>query len=119
MDELEDAIFRAGGEHSQVATLINKPEEKFSVWQRGKPREVYLDGVDRALGIRKAWRKADQIIGLSRTWQRRHAPCPECCLPTLGGWVGEDTVHCSNADCGIAFSRTEYEYLCLNQGKGK
>jgi hypothetical protein len=113
MDELEDVVFRVGGPKVRVADLIRRPAEKFVVWRGGRPRDTYLDGVDRALAVGKAWRKADQVIGLSRTWERRAAPCPRCGLPTLGGWAGESTIHCTNSSCGTAFTRLEYENLCI------
>ncbi|OMC55454.1 hypothetical protein A5747_13620 [Mycobacterium sp. IS-836] len=118
MDEIDEVVRRAG--NVAVADLINRPAEKFTLWRRGRMRETYLDGVERALYIRACWRKADQIIGLSRTWQRRHIPCPKCSLPTLGQWSGEDAIHCSNADCAISFPRNDYDKLVLDEHrKGK
>lgn len=117
-DEIDEVITRAGGPNAIIADLIQRPAEPHVVWHRGQPREKYLDGVDRAMAIATVWRKADQIIGLSRQWLRRHAPCPRCHLRTLGMFAGEDTVHCSNADCGATMPRTDYDDLCINISKG-
>lgn len=115
MDEMDEVVRRAG--NVPVADLINQPSEKFEIWRRGQPRNVYLDGVERALYIRAVWAKADQIIGLSRRWERRHMPCPKCSLPTLGNFSGSDTINCSNADCGTSFPRTDYDKLCIADAK--
>lgn len=92
--EIDDAIASA----VVVADLVRQP-----------------NGVERALAIGKAWRKADDVIGISRPWQRRMAPCPKCDLPTLGNFAGSDTVQCSN--CGGAMTRTEYERICIIKSK--
>lgn len=62
--------------------------------------------------VRRAWKRADSIVGLEKRWSRRHASCPECHLSTLGNWVGDESVHCTNSDCAIVMSRQEYEEMC-------
>lgn len=113
IDEIRDVISRAGGPTIQVGDLVGRPAEEFSLCRGGRLRTVYLDGVDRALAIAVVWRKADNVVGLSRTWQRRQAPCPRCGLPCLGGWLGEETIHCTNSACATSFPWSEYERLCI------
>jgi len=74
---------------------------------------VFLDGINRALDVRRVHRKADQMVGLNRVWQRRAAPCPRCNQSTLGAWLGSDTIHCASEDCGSDFTREQYEEHCF------
>ncbi|AEZ50758.1 hypothetical protein SEA_ENCELADUS_78 [Mycobacterium phage Enceladus] len=76
-------------------------------------------GLEVALDIRDVYSKADGIIGLQRVWERRRVPCPECALPTLGGWVGEDRIYCTNADCGTTLTKAQYEEYCEMKSKEK
>lgn len=76
-------------------------------------------GVDLALLIRKVHRKAADAVGFERVWQRRVAPCPECHMPSLGGWIGEDMIRCSNPECLAGFTKTEYEDVCINQARNE
>ncbi|ALF00387.1 hypothetical protein SEA_ARCHIE_81 [Mycobacterium phage Archie] len=76
-------------------------------------------GLEVALDIRDVYSKADGIIGLQRVWERRRVPCPECGLPTLGGWVGEDRIYCTNADCGNVLTKAQYEEYCEMKSKEK
>ncbi|WP_207760578.1 hypothetical protein [Mycolicibacterium sphagni] len=69
-------------------------------------------GLEIALDVRAAHSKADGIIGLQRIWERRRVPCPECKLPTLGGWVGEEKIYCTNSDCGTTLTKAQYEDYC-------
>ena len=94
INEIRSVINRAGGVQTQVVNLIRQD-----------------DGVNRALHIDKVYRKADNIIGLSRAWNRRLMPCPKCQLQTLGSFAGSDTVTCSN--CAAAMTRKEYARLCI------
>ena len=113
MDEIRDVISRAGGPGVRVGDLVGRPAEEFPLFRGGGLRTVYLDGVDRALAIGTVWRKADGVVGLSRTWQKRKAPCPRCGQVELGSWLGEDTIHCMSSSCGAWFPWSEYQRLCL------
>lgn len=72
-------------------------------------------GVSWAFEIRKQYGIADRIIGISRHWSKRHAPCSECGQRTLGSWAGESNVTCST--CGFVQSLDEYAASCLIQAK--
>jgi len=110
IDEIGDVIDRAGG--LRVADLIQQPAEEYVIWSGSRVQRKLLDGVDRALDIGRAWRKADGIIGLSeKVWERRIGECPKCNLQTLGNWSGSDTVTCSS--CGGSMTRSEYSRICL------
>jgi hypothetical protein len=112
--EIWRVVSRAGGPEVQIRNLVTEPAEPFSVWRSGRYCERMLDGADRALDVGAVWRKADRIVGLSRTWEkRRGAPCPRCGLAGLGGWLGEGTIHCTNHSCATSFSLSEYEKLCI------
>lgn len=76
-------------------------------------------GLQVALDIRDVYSKSDAIIGLQRVWERRRVPCPECLLPTLGGWVGEETIYCTNAECATTLTKRAYEEYCEMKSKEK
>ncbi|AXH67887.1 DNA binding protein [Mycobacterium phage Bromden] len=76
-------------------------------------------GLEVALDIRSVYSKSDGIIGLQRVWERRRVPCPECNLPTLGAWVGEDRIYCTNSDCATTLSKSEYEDYCADKARAK
>ena len=77
------------------------------------------NGPQLALLVRRLHSKADGIIGLKKVWQRRHAPCPDCSLPTLGGWAGDDVIRCTASGCGTVMSKSAYEDYCELQSKEK
>jgi hypothetical protein len=106
-DEIWDTIDRADG--YRVVDLVTLPAEE---WLIGGYR-VVRDGVHRALDIRRVHTKAEKMIGLNKVWQRRAAPCPNCQLPTLGSWVGDETILCTNEECLSSFDRTAYEEHCI------
>jgi hypothetical protein len=110
-DEIWDTIDATAG--YRVVDLITLPAEE---WLIGGYR-VVRDGVDRALKIRWVHAKAEKMVGLNKVWQRRAASCPQCQLPTLGGWVGEDLIHCTNEECLAHFTKDEYEEVCLEQAR--
>lgn len=116
IDEIGDVIDRVA--NLPVDALIRAPDAEFKLWRRGKPRLTVLSGVDRALDVRRVHAKADNLIGFNKVWQRRHAPCPVCQMPTLGSWVGSDTISCTNEDCNSSFTRDEYNDYCLAVFKG-
>ena len=111
--EIWRVVNRAGGPEIRIQSLVTEPGEYFPVWRSGRPCQRVLDGVDRALDIGAVWRKADRIVGLSRQWVHRHAPCLRCNQKSLGMFAGEDTVHCTNGACGKTYGLTEYERLCI------
>lgn len=113
LGEIQNVISRAGGPTIQVSDLVGRPAEKFPMPSGGKLRDVYLDGVDRALAIATMWRKVDSVVGLSRQWVRRQAPCLRCGLQTLGMWSGENSIHCTNSNCASTFTLDQYEELCM------
>ncbi|SHT53908.1 Uncharacterised protein [Mycobacteroides abscessus subsp. abscessus] len=69
-------------------------------------------GVVMAADIRSVWSQAEDICGFQRVWQRRHGPCPECGLPTLGGWVGDELIRCTNSGCAAVLTKGKYEEHC-------
>ena len=117
IDDIGDAIDRAGGAGVRIDNLIREPECEFQVWQRGKPVKEMLDGVNRAMSIRKVHRKADSMVGLKKVWQKRVSPCPYCNLPTLGSWFGEGTVYCTNEDCNSSLTRDEYDLMVIAKSR--
>lgn len=76
-------------------------------------------GVALALDVWRAHAKAEGIIGLQKVWQRRHAPCPECGLRTLGGWLGGDDIFCTNSACATVLNKDDYEAWCEAESKVK
>lgn len=119
LDDIGDVIDRAGGLDTRIRDLIHQPDEKFRLWVKGRPRDTYLSGVQRALAIRHIHAKVEDMVGFGKVWHRRVAPCPECHLPTLGQWSGEDAIQCSNEDCLAQFSKDEYELHCLKESMKK
>ena len=117
IDSIGDVIDRAGGLGVRVDNLVREPACEFRVWHRGSPVRKMLDGVDRAVNIRKVHRKADGMVGLKKIWQRRVMACPACNLPTLGSWFGEGTVYCTNEDCKKTLTRDEYDFMTLAKSK--
>lgn len=115
IDEINDVIDRAGGPGIQVHNLIQQPAELFLVWIKGAQQKRHLDGVDRALEIRRIHSRVSNVIGLEAVWRKRHAPCPNCHLPTLGSWVGSPTIECTFEDCGLVMTLDEYEQHCLEE----
>ena len=115
VDEIDDVIDRTAG--LDVVDLIRQPAVQFKLWQGGKWRMDYLDGVQRALEIRKVWKRADEVIGMSRPWQQRHAPCPNCNVRALGNFAGSDAIQCSH--CGHAMTLDDYSELIITVNKKK
>lgn len=76
-------------------------------------------GVDLAMDVWRAHAKAEGICGLQKVWERRHAPCPECGLSTLGGWLGGDEIICTNSQCYTSLSKEQYEEYCDLKSKAK
>lgn len=110
LGDIGDVIDRTGG--IRVADLVRQPDMLFVVWVRDERRSQYLSGVDRALDIRRVHNRANKIIGFDRVWQKRHAPCPQCGFPTLGNWVGDSTITCTEEDCGLVMPLENYEGYC-------
>lgn len=108
IDEIGDVIFRDRG---AVRDLVTQPETVFEVWRNDVQTLRSLDGVERALWIRSVHRRADKIVGLSHTWERKGAPCRHCGGFTLGGWSGTNAIHCTS--CGAVMTRDDYEKMCI------
>lgn len=104
-----------------VVDLIDDINSLLMVIDGDKIRDLitFDGGIEIALRVRKAHSKADGIVGLGRVWERRRVPCPSCSLPTLGGWLGEGTVYCTNSDCGDTMTKTEYEAYCEAKSKAR
>lgn len=109
LDWIDEVVASSGGWGVQVRDLVQRPAERCG--PDGWP--VYLTGVSRALAIRRVHGKAEALAGLSKVWERRRAPCPECELPTLGTWVGSGLVQCTNSDCQGVLDQDEYEKYCI------
>ena len=77
---------------------------KFFIWFRDVRQERYLAGWQRAVDIRRVHSRANAILGFDRQRQRRVAPCPDCSLPTLYSYAGENVVACSDEECGMVMS---------------
>lgn len=108
--DIEDVIDRT--DNLRVGDLINQPAMKFIIWHKDKRSERFLYGYERALDIRRVHARANSILGFDRVWVKRHAPCPDCGLPTLGMVVGDSTVQCSDSDCGLVLSLDGYDRYC-------
>lgn len=115
--DIGDTLDRCDG--LRIADLIQQPSMRFIVWYKDQRRERYLDGCDRALAVRGAHLRANKILGFDRIRQRRHAPCPQCSLPTLGNWIGDSTITCSDEGCGAAITLTDYEIYCCELAEKK
>lgn len=115
LGDIADVIDRCDG--LQVQDLIQQPIMKFIVWTRESREERYLDGVARALAIRLVHIRANNILGFDRVRLKRHAPCPECGLPTLGHVVGEPNIDCS--ECEFIMPLEDYDKYCTELSKRK
>ena len=109
LTDIEDVIDRTDG--LRVADLVQQPAMKFIVWFKDQRRETYLTGVDRALAIRRVQARANAILGFDRIWVKRHAPCPQCGLPTLGTFIGSSNIECR--DCAFVMTLDEYSQYLL------
>ena len=98
MHDIETVLARAGGR--QIRDLV-----------------TFVGGVDDALAVRRVHGRAEGFVGLQRVWERRRVPCPECGLPTLGGWVGEDRIYCTNSGCATSLSKSDYEQYCERKAR--
>src|SRR6185503_3538176 len=115
LTDIADVIDRC--DNLRVQDLIQQPIMKFIIWARDSRQEKYLSGVDRALNIRTVHARANAILGFDRIRLKRHAPCPECGLPTLGEWIGDSNIDCS--DCEFVMTRDDYDKYCLELSKKK
>jgi hypothetical protein len=108
--DLWDVIDRTDG--LRVNDLIQQPAMKFILWHRDARTERYLEGWQRAVDIGRVHARANAILGFDRIRVNRHAPCPECGLPTLSTYVGESTVFCRDEECGFMMSLDQYDDYC-------
>jgi hypothetical protein len=109
LTDIEDVIDRTDG--LRVADLVQQPAMKFIVWFKDQRRETYLTGIDRALAIRRVHARVNAILGFDRIWVKRHAPCPQCGLPTLGTFIGSSNIECR--DCAFVMTLDEYSQYLL------
>jgi hypothetical protein len=116
LTDIADVVDRC--DHLRVADLIQQPAMKFKIWYRDRVDTKYLAGYQRALDIRRVHARANAILGFDRIYQKRHAPCPNCNLPTLGNYVGDSTVLCSDKECGAVMSLDEYDRHCAEAAGG-
>lgn len=108
--DIGDVIERTDG--LRVVDLVAQPPTKFEVWFKDRAVELYLTGWQRAIDIRKVHVRANAILGFSPVWVRRHAPCPQCGLPSLGTWIGDPNVECSDDECGFILTLDDYNHYC-------
>lgn len=93
-----------------VRDLISQPAVECDVWIGDTRKRRWLDGVDRAVQIRRVHERVSAMVGLGPLWRRRHAPCPSCGLPSLGSWGGSDWVDC--VECGMRLTLDDYDAWC-------
>lgn len=115
--DIADVLDRTDG--LRVADLIRQPAMKFIIWIKDSRRERFLEGWQRAIDIRRVHARANSILGYDRIWVRRHAPCPECGLPTLGTYVGAPKVECRDDDCGYSMLLDDYDAYCIELAERK
>ncbi len=113
IDEISQ--FLAWVDGVRVADLINRP--LLSYERRYGGRILEADGVYLALGISRLWGRAEAQIGLQREYARRFGECPSCDQPSLGAYIGDDTIVCST--CGDSMSWLEYRKLTLKRARDK
>jgi hypothetical protein len=104
-------VQRAGGYDIYIAQLVHQPAEEFVVWVGTRQQVRYLDGADRAMAIRRIHARVNKIVGLDRTRQTRHAPCPDCHQQALWNWVGDEFIRCDK--CDMIMPLPEYDAYCL------
>jgi hypothetical protein len=110
IDEIGDVIDRT--DNLPVRDLILRPAQLFRIWVKGKPHEKWIDGVDRAIDIGRVNDRVRGVVGLHRIRQARAAPCPACNEHTLSSWVGDDTVSCTDEECGVFMTLDDYDKYC-------
>lgn len=99
----------------QIRDLVMQPAQEYLVWVREVQQKVELDGVDKALRVRRVHQRASYAVGLDPIREERIAPCPKCQGLTLGQWSGEDTIDCEF--CSFKMSQGEYNAYCLELTK--
>lgn len=111
--DIGDVVDRA--DNLRVADLVRQPAMEFHLWVGDYQQRRYLDGVQRALDVKRVHSRANAILGFDRVWQKRHAPCANCGLPTLGNFIGDSFIQCT--DCEYVMSLDEYEAYCNELSK--
>lgn len=115
VDEIDEAIDRV--DQMTIARLVQEPAELFHVWVKDVHEKHYLDGVDRAMEIRRVHTRVCKAVGLHPVWEKRGAPCPHCNEFNLGTWLGADLIECTTEDCPARLTLDEYEQYCLERVK--
>lgn len=108
IDELVSLV-----EGYRIQDLMAQPSKEYHVWIKGSEQRVFLDGVDRALRVRRVHQRVSDTVGLAPLFQRRLAPCWDCGRPTLGTWGGSGVIECTNDGCEFRCSIDSYERRCL------
>lgn len=104
-----------------VVDLIDAVNEILSTINGVRVRDLIMLswGVPEVLNARRIHGKAAAVCGLERRWERRRAKCPECRLPTLGQFSGDDRIQCTNSACATTLSKSEYEDYCKKEATNK
>lgn len=97
----------------QIRDLVMQPAQEHLSWVREVQQIVELDGVDKALRVRRVHQRASYAVGLFPIRDKRVAPCPQCLNNTLWQWGGSDIVDCDNQDCGAKIPLRAYELYCI------
>lgn len=97
----------------QIRDLVMQPPQEYRVWARDIERMVQLDGVDKALRVRRVHQRASYAVGLAPVRDKRVAPCPQCRNNSLGQWGGTDVIDCDTEDCGLKMPLRTYELYCI------
>jgi hypothetical protein len=109
--EAYEVVHRAGGWKVSIPALILEPGVGFLLWVDGRQELRFLDGVHRALDVRRIHDRISGVVGLEKSRVRRHAPCQSCGLSgVLWSWIGEDTVRCDA--CPELLTTAEYDEWC-------
>lgn len=108
LNSIDETLARVGS--TLIRDLVQQPPQRHRFWRGDVEQQAWLDGVDLALQIRRVHQRATKMLGLEAQWQRRHAPCWGCGLPTLGQLSGSGTVECSS--CGDRKTDSDYDKYC-------
>lgn len=112
--DIDEVLSRVG--NYLIRDLVSQPRQRFKTWRRDAEQLVYWDGVDLALQVRAVHARAVSLLGFEPQWQVRPAPCWSCQLPSLGQFIGSETVECST--CGARKTVADYQRYCIELARG-